>query len=111
VLLHERQHAQDAAHAGLAVAAVDRRTEHADGLARARGPGQQRQRRGRRSSGLIGRVDRVAPARVAAMLAEQDPGGGIEQPHVVLVPLDGDHPGAETLLRGVPPSAGRSTRT
>ena len=42
--------------------------------------------RGGRSAGM----DRMAPARLPAMLAEQQAGGGIEQPDVVVVPLDGD---------------------
>jgi len=46
VLLHEGEDAEDAAHAAFAVAAVDRRAQRADGLARPRGTSQQRERVG-----------------------------------------------------------------
>ena len=91
VLLGEGEDAEDPADAELAVAAVDRRAERADMRA---GPGrarQQRQRGRRRARRLIGGVDRVAAAaRWRRCSRSSGPVRRIEEPDVVLVPLDGD---------------------
>src|SRR2546430_7957309 len=98
VLLHESEDAEDAAHAALAVAAVDGRAERTDGIPRSRGAGQQRQRGGRRAWRLIVGMDRVAPARLTPVLAEQGAGPGVQEPDGATGPLDG-HPAAEPARR------------
>src|SRR5256886_16782967 len=90
VLLHESEGAEDAAHAALAVAAGDGRAERTRGIPRSRGACQQRQRGGRRTWRLIVRMDRVAPARLTPVLAEQSAGRGGEEADVGIVAPDGD---------------------
>src|SRR2546428_2065941 len=101
VLLGEGEDAEDPAHAGFTVTTMDRLAQRPDVAARPGRAGQQRQRGRRRALGLIVGVDRVAPAGLAPVLAEEFPGRGIEEPDVVLVPLDGDLAAEPARRRGV----------
>src|SRR5439155_8933478 len=85
-----REDPEDAAHSGLAVAAMDRLAERADMGARADGAREQRERVGWGARRPILGVDRVTPGRLPAVLAEERAGGGIEEADVHTVPLDGD---------------------
>src|SRR6266545_1443265 len=90
VLLDEGQDAEDPADTDFAVAAVNAFAERADvatGPPRAR---EQRQRRRGGAGGPIVGVDGMAAPGLAAVLAQQDAGGGIEEADMLLVPLDGD---------------------
>jgi hypothetical protein len=60
MLLHEREHAEDAADAERAVPAVDGRTARPDGRARVGRPRQQRERGWRGPFRLIVGMDRMA---------------------------------------------------
>src|SRR5262245_65929564 len=92
MLLDEGEDAEDAADAAFAVAPVDRGAEGPDGVPGAHGPRQQGESGRGRPRGLVVRMNGVAPARLAAMLAQEHAGRGIEQADVVIVPLDGDLP-------------------
>ena len=83
------------------VAAMDGLAERADVGAGAGGLGEQRQR-GRRGAGrpILG-MDGVAPGRLAAMLAQERAGGGIEEADVHAVPLDRDFLAEPAGRRGV----------
>ena len=72
VLLDEAEDAEDPAHAGFALAAVDRRAQRADVRARPGGLRQQGQRARRCARRAIVGMDRVAPAHgVASVLAQR----------------------------------------
>lgn len=62
---------------------------------------EQGEGRGRGPRGPILGMDWVATAGLAAVLAEQDAGAGIEEADVVIVPLDGDLAAEPARWRGV----------
>lgn len=76
MFLDQPEDAEDAADPALAVAAMDRVAERADVGPGAGGLREQGQGGGRGARRLIGGVDRVAPGRGAAMLAEEGARGG-----------------------------------
>src|SRR6266850_7323872 len=91
VLLHETEDAEDAAHPGFPLAAMNSRAQRADVRAGPRGLGQQRQRARRRAGRPIVGMDDMTPARgLAAVFPQELAGARIEQADVTGVPLHGD---------------------
>jgi hypothetical protein len=90
----QRQHAEDAAHGGLAVLGVQLAAEHADRGANAIGPPQQILGAHGRATGPILVLGVIAARAVTAVLTQQRAGVAVEDAHLLVVPLH-VHGGAE----------------
>jgi hypothetical protein len=92
VLLDQRQHAQNAAHAGLAILAVHRTAEGSDLGSGSIGPRQQLQDAPRCLFGAIFLLDAVAAAGLTQVFAQQFSALRMQQPHPAGIPLHLDFP-------------------
>src|SRR5207302_7210461 len=105
VVLGECEHAEDPADAERAVVRVDQGAELADRTAGAVRAGKELPSLGRRAPRAIGGGDRVLPARLPAMLAQELARARIEEADALPVPLHGEAlaemPGRRAVVRPV----------